>query len=349
MKTLRIGLVLAGVLAARLTLGQEAAPEPAPAPTPSPSDPPPTDSPTPSASPSTEPAPPAAEPSPSPSAAFPEPAPPPASASAEFPAPPPPPASASAAAAKAPSASVAASALPPPVVPPPAAVDAQSKQSAAPTPDDAEKNEDASDDTNGVFGPFRLGPVVGVGLPAFLSFGGALKLTKYFGAGITYGIVPTLQFAYYGDATVSYQGIGIYGHIHPFGGGFFLGAGVGYAHVRGTYTDEFDVSPYAPAPLPGVGESSTYTSEATMQTLVLTPELGYFFTFKSGFTMGVEAGLQIPIAPSEIEFKSHVDPRVPQQVVDQYVTPNDERVARTLEKLGQTMLPTIGIKMGWLF
>ena len=343
MKTLGIGLVLAGVLAARLTLGQEPAPEP---PAPAPSDPPPSDSPAPSSP--AEPAPPETQPSPSPSAAFPDPAPPPASATAEFPAPPPP-ASASAAAAPPPSVTVAPSALPPAVVPPPAAVEAKSNQSGTKAPDEAGEKADESDDTNGVFGPFRIGPVVGVGLPAFLSFGGALKLTKYFGAGITYGTVPTLQFAYYGDATVSYQGIGIYGHIHPFGGGFFLGSGIGYAHVRGTYTDEFDISANVPA-IPGVNlESFSYTSEATMQTLVLTPELGYFFTFKSGFTMGVEAGLQIPIAPSEIEFKSHVDPRIPDQVVDQYVTPTDERVASTLEKLGQTMLPTIGIKMGWLF
>jgi hypothetical protein len=235
------------------------------------------------------------------------------------------------------------------VAPPPEAPGAQ------PAPSDPTKDartqpdDEPRDESHGVLGPFRIGPVVGVGLPAFLSIGGAVKLTKYFGAGINYGIVPTLQFAYYGDATVSYQGVGIYGHVHPFGGGFFLGASIGYAHVRGTYTDEFDISALAPA-VPGVNvQSFPYTSEATMQTLVLTPELGYFYTFKSGFTMGVEAGLQIPVAPSDIEFKSEVDPRIPQAVVDRYVTPTDERVESTLERVGQTILPTIGIKMGWLF
>ena len=206
------------------------------------------------------------------------------------------------------------------------------------------------DDTDGVFGPFRIGPVIGVGLPSFLSFGGAIKLTKYFGAGINFGIVPEIQFAYYGDATVSYQSVNIYGHIHPFGGGFFLGAGIGYAHVRGTYADEFDISAYAPAPIPGVNlDSFPYTSEATVQTLVLTPELGYFFTFKSGFTMGIDAGIQIPIAPSEIDFESHVDSDIPDAVVERFTKPTDERVESTLERVGQTILPTIGIKIGWLF
>jgi hypothetical protein len=333
MKTFRIGLTLAAVLAARLTLGQEATPE-API-APAPVEPPPSESPSPPAdSPPSSP-----EAAPPASAEFPSsPAP---SSTAEFPAPPP------------------ATAPPPPptaTAPPPAVAAAAVAEPKAEPKNDATKGAatkddemvEPHDDTHGLLGPFRIGPVIGVGLPAFLSIGGAVKLTKYFGAGINYGIVPTLQFAYYGDATVSYQGVGIYGHIHPFGGGFFLGASIGYAHVRGTYTDEFDISAYTGA-VPGVDDSFAYTSEATMQTLVLTPELGYFYTFKSGFTMGVEAGLQIPIAPSEIEFESRVDDSIPDAVVDRFVTPTDERVEDTLERVGQTILPTIGIKMGWLF
>ncbi|HEX6275852.1 MAG TPA: hypothetical protein VFZ53_22575 [Polyangiaceae bacterium] len=337
MKSLRIGSTLALVLAARVTLGQEAAPE-------SPAPPPP--EPTPSESPAA-PAPdsPPAEPAPPSTAEFP--ASPPPSSSAEFPTPPPPPVAPTASAAPPPPPAPAVA--PPPV---PAAVTTTQPKAAASDDGNVVPKDDARvephDDTHGVFGPFRIGPVIGVGLPAFLSIGGAVKLTKYFGAGINYGIVPTLQFAYYGDATVSYQGVGIYGHIHPFGGGFFLGASIGYAHVRGTYTDEFDISAYTGA-VPGLADSFAYTSEATMQTLVLTPELGYFYTFKSGFTLGVEAGLQIPIAPSEIEFESQVDDSVPDAVVDRFVTPTDERVEETLERVGQTILPTIGIKVGWLF
>jgi hypothetical protein len=218
--------------------------------------------------------------------------------------------------------------------------------------DDLAKKEgdvEGKDDSHGVFGPFRIGPVIGIGLPRFLSIGGAIKLTKFFGAGINYGIIPEVQFAYYGDATVRYQGVDIYGHVHPFGGGFFMGAAVGYAHARGTYKEEFE------NPLDPNSASFPYTSEATMQTLVLTPELGYFFTFKSGFTMGVEAGLQIPIAPSEIHFKSRVNypsgwsDELKQVIETQYVEPTDARVESTLDKVGQTILPTLGIKMGWLF
>ncbi len=237
----------------------------------------------------------------------------------------------------------------PPVPPPPPPQTQAQQQAQSKNVDELAKKEkdvEKSDDTHGVFGPFRIGPVFGVGLPAFFSFGGAIKLTKYFGAGINYGIVPTIQFSYYGDATVRYQGVDIYGHIHPFGGGFFLGAAIGYAHVRGTYEETFNVPTQGPFP---------YESEATMQTLVLTPELGYFYTFKSGFTLGIESGLQIPVAPSEIHFKSKVDypDNWPQQLQDladeQYIAPTDQKVESTLEKVGQTILPTIGIKIGWLF
>jgi hypothetical protein len=250
--------------------------------------------------------------------------------------------------------------VPPPIPPPPqpstatatAAQSPSAQQAQSNSVDDLakkEKGDGAKDDSHGIFGPFRIGPVIGIGLPRFLSFGGAIKLTKYFGAGLNYGIIPEVQFAYYGDATVRYQGVDIYGHIHPFGGGFFLGAAVGYAHARGTYEEEFR------NPLDANAPAFPYTSEATVQTLVLTPELGYFFTFKSGFTLGVEAGLQIPIAPSDIDFESRVNypsgwsDELKQVIQTQYVEPTDARVHSTLEKVGQTILPTVGIKMGWLF
>lgn len=229
---------------------------------------------------------------------------------------------------------------------------APAPQRPAQSPDAGKVQEEpeGKSETDGIFGPFRIGPVVGVGLPALLSFGGMMKLTPYFAAGLDIGIVPEVHFVYYGDATVSYQQADLYAHIHPFGGGFFLGAAVGYANVRGTYEDEFDVSAYASQFPPGFDTRATlpYTSEATVQTLVLIPQLGYFHTFKSGFSFGVDAGLQIPIAPSEISFESRVDSDIPDAVVERYMQPTDERVRETLERVGRTVLPTFNIRMGWL-
>ncbi|HVJ14958.1 MAG TPA: hypothetical protein VM686_05940, partial [Polyangiaceae bacterium] len=90
---------------------------------------------------------------------------------------------------------------------------------------------------------FKIGPVVGVGAPGLLSIGGTLKLTKFLGAGVTLGIIPSVKLSYYGEATVSYQHLDFYGRIYPFGGAFFIGAGAGYATMNAEFTNTFDVPP----------------------------------------------------------------------------------------------------------
>ena len=196
-----------------------------------------------------------------------------------------------------------------------------------------------------MFGAFRIGPVVSAGLPSLIGFGGMVKLTKYVGAGLNIGLIPEIQFDYYGEASVSYQEYLIYGHLHPFGGGFFLGAQVGYASVRGTYEDEFSTASLAGLGLPG---TVTYESVATVRTLVLIPELGYFHTFGPGFSLGFDAGLQIPVAPSRIDFESDADSDLPDAVIDQFIDPTDEKVESTLERVGRTIVPAFHVRIGWL-
>ncbi len=199
----------------------------------------------------------------------------------------------------------------------------------------------------GLFGPLRFGPVVGVGLPSVLSFGGTVKLTRFLGGGITVGMIPTIKVSFYGDATVSYQHYEAYGRLYPFGGSFFLGAGAGYATIRGTLKSTY---PLGTLGIPGLPESVDFQSEASVRTMMLSPTIGFFHTFGSGFSIGIDAGAQIPIAPSEITFNTAA-PSVPaeaQPLVNAAVASNDEDVRKQLEKMGQTILPTFGIKIGWL-
>jgi hypothetical protein len=99
-----------------------------------------------------------------------------------------------------------------------------------------------------------------------------------------------------------------------------------------------------------------YTSQGSVKTLVLAPQIGLFHTFASGFSLGFDVGLQIPIAPSEVTFNSQVnlltDPQIPaatrQQLTDQYVTPTDNQVRSTLQTIGRTLLPTFNMRIGWL-
>ncbi len=236
------------------------------------------------------------------------------------------------------------SAPPPPPSPEPSAPDA------APVPD---ANAGNADDTNGVFGPFRIGVLVGGGLPDLVSLGGAIKVTRYFGAGINVGLIPTVKISFYGDATLSFQEYDAYGHIFPFGGAFFLGAGVGYATVRGTLATHFDLSSYQKQyPGAGIPASADVSSQASVRTLVLTPQLGLLHTFGSGFTLGADVGAQVPIAPSQVDFATQIPSTIPaafkSQIQKQYVDPNDAKVRSSLDKIGRTPIPTFGIKIGWL-
>jgi hypothetical protein len=102
------------------------------------------------------------------------------------------------------------------------------------------------------------------------------------------------------------------------------------------------------AAYPELPDSLSYKSRATVQTLVLTPELGYFHIFGSGFGLGVDAGLQIPVAPSDITFQRGAISGLPPQVGDAAFAPHDQKVRTTLERVGRTILPAFHLRVGYL-
>lgn len=198
---------------------------------------------------------------------------------------------------------------------------------------------------------FKIGPVAGVGIPSVVSFGGTMKLTRFLGAGVNVGLIPKVQLSYYGDATLSYQHYDIYGRLYPFGGGFFLSGGAGYATVDGTLSSSKMVSSN------GFAGTVNYNSKGSVRTLMLTALIGYFYTTSIGFSFGVDAGAQIPIAPSQVSYASaySVTSNVPAQLQAEFekqaapvVTATDKSVRDSLEKIGRSTLPTINLRIGWI-
>lgn len=197
-------------------------------------------------------------------------------------------------------------------------------------------------------------------MPEVISFGGTLKLTRFLGAGINVGLIPKQQISYYGKATLSYQHYDIYGRLYPFGGGFFLGAGAGYATVDGSIESSYNYSalslpPAAQAQLPaGLPTSgvATYSGTGSVRTLMLTALIGYFYTTGIGFSFGVDAGVQLPIAPSQVKFdpQFHTDPAALASAppVQDYKKNADDAIQSTLEKIGRTPLPTVNLRIGWI-
>lgn len=180
--------------------------------------------------------------------------------------------------------------------------------------------------------------MVGVGVPNLVSFGVTTKLTRFFGIGANVGLIPKVKISYYGEATLSYQEVDVYGRIYPFGGSFFLGAGVGYATVAGTFAETVNVT------VSGNSAVVDVSSDGKVRSLVLTPQLGLFHTFGSGFSLGIDVGAQVPIAPSEISFENHL----PAQVPPSYAANANEQTRSTLQRIGQQVVPTLNLRVGWL-
>jgi hypothetical protein len=201
-------------------------------------------------------------------------------------------------------------------------------------------NSSKDDDSGGLLGPFRIGVLLGTGLPEVLNFGAQMKLTRFVGLGINVGLIPTVKIQYYGEAAQKYREYDAYAHIYPFGGSFFFGTGVGYAQIDGTLYNRFRVAGYA----------VDVTSDATVRTLVLTPQVGFLKIFDVGFAVGFDLGAQIPIAPSQVEFNTvsvGIPPELAAMIQRDYINPNDEKVRHTLDTVGRTPLPTFNFKIGW--
>jgi hypothetical protein len=78
--------------------------------------------------------------------------------------------------------------------------------------------------------------------------------------------------------------------------------------------------------------------------MILTPQIGWFSIFGSGFALGIDIGAQVPIAPSEIEFETNLPDEVPQQYVDE----SNKEVLESLDKLGKTIVPVVNIRVGFM-
>ncbi len=216
--------------------------------------------------------------------------------------------------------------------------------------DDLEREKPG--DPSSAMDVLRIGPVVGVGLPNLMSFGGMLKITRYFGAGVNVGLIPTVKLSYYGDATLSYSEADVYGRLFPFGNAFFVGAGIGYVTVSGTMADSVSTAQFGVA-----GGSVDLSCAASVRTMIFAPQLGLLKTWASGFSLGIDAGVQIPVAPSQVDsqdptFTPHGLPAVlVQQLgtqVQSYVNTNQQKALETLQTVGRSVLPTVNLRVGWL-
>jgi outer membrane receptor protein involved in Fe transport len=165
----------------------------------------------------------------------------------------------------------------------------------------------------GIFGPLRIGPLVGAAFPRTMSFELFMKVRRAVGVGLEYSLTPTVTID-----SVTVHASAIAGDLRWFvlDSPFFLGAGVGVQSLQATAS----VGPYS--------------ANADTKKVFVTPRLGVLWTFGAGFSVGADAGIEVPIAHDET-----IVPAIPQ------VANNDVLVALTRRPLPDVHI----VRLGWLF
>jgi hypothetical protein len=184
---------------------------------------------------------------------------------------------------------------------------------AAPVPPAASERP-KEEGSNGLLDPFRIGAFTGIGFPRPIGIEGFVKIEKIIGLGIEYSFAPDLTIS--GVATQLNAVMGDF-RVFPFENAFFIGMGVGHQHL----------SAQSASAIPELGGA---TPGITVDAFLLNPRVGFLYTWGWGLTLGIDAGLQIPVAaqthstiPSGVSF-----------------SPDPTGMANTF---GRSILPTVDI------
>ena len=128
--------------------------------------------------------------------------------------------------------------------------------------------------------PLRVGAIAGVGFPrplaieGLVSFGGVLDL------GAEYGVLPDVTL---GGVQTGLWSVAADARVFPFRGAFFVGVLAGRQHVGASTT--ITVS--------GIGSA---TEQLSLDSWFVNPRIGFLWTSNAGLTLGIDAGLQIPVS-----------------------------------------------------
>jgi hypothetical protein len=146
---------------------------------------------------------------------------------------------------------------------------------------------------------------------------------------VQYSMIPTLKFPG-GSAELSLWAVQGTLRWFPFSGAFYLGSGVGYQSLKASVSSTSGVAPT---------EVSTNLSSP-----FITPQLGWLWMWKSGFALGLNAGVQIPFAS---------DPEVKMTVAGVPVPAaggDADDVRNVAKMIGKTPFPNIDLlKIGFFF
>jgi len=171
---------------------------------------------------------------------------------------------------------------------------------------------------------FRIGALGGVGLTRPLAIEGLVRFEGLVAVGAEYSLMPNLTIA---GVDTSFWAVAGDVRLFPFKGAFFVGARVGRQHASGKTTLTGNVA----------GTQVSATESVGVDTTFVNPRIGFLWRFEPGIAVGIDAGVQLPVA-------STTESTLPTTVAQ------SEQVTNAVNLVGKTPLPTVDLlKVGFLF
>jgi hypothetical protein len=160
--------------------------------------------------------------------------------------------------------------------------------------------------------------LAGVGFPHPIAVEGLATLGGVVALGADYGVLPSVTIA---GVNTSLWSLGVDVRAFPLRGPFFVGLRAGRQHVAASTRISIESLGSAPEAL-------------TLDSWFLNPRIGFLWTSRAGLALGVDAGVEIPLAPN-------VSSSLPLSL--------SPTAQRTIDTLGRNVLPTIDLlRVGFL-
>ncbi|MBS1959590.1 MAG: hypothetical protein JST80_08980 [Bdellovibrionales bacterium] len=161
--------------------------------------------------------------------------------------------------------------------------------------------------------------------------------------GVGLGVIPTINFTS-GSSQVGISSFNfdVRGRWHPFSGGFFLGAALGFQNVKGSGAQTIDVSGQPVPTLVAVGINNLY----------LTPHVGWLWEI-GPVLFGLEFGEQLGFGGTSTLDLSITDPSMQSYLAQVQATQQYQTFKREVEdgfsKLGNLQIFYAAVRLGFAF
>jgi hypothetical protein len=167
----------------------------------------------------------------------------------------------------------------------------------------------------------HIGGVIGAGFPRPLAIEGTVKVQRLVSIGVEYSLMPELTIQ---GVHTRFWAVAADMRVFPARNGFFVGLRAGRQHLAADTVLSI--------------QGQEVPIDAAVETTFINPRAGILWTWNSGITLGIDAGLQIPVSARATGALVYADQvMVPQgmEIVDQ--------VRSVADYLGRSVIPTFDL------